>query len=230
VRGPSPLKNHRQGGAISNAADRHRPVADRRCRPLLMQTPAATLAAANKYLARSNKSRTEVLPTNKRPAPPFGGASRAEAEHVAPPRRRTEMNKYKNIYDATNPTASYVVIEAASGAHISHHQSYVEARTAMRQYETATTKPIPMPMPKPMDDEIVRRLSCFLKMPILSCKWHQCESCGRTGNTQLVLFKANVSFFSNAATRKFRAVFVFHARPRHSSALRWRPYLALGGE
>src|SRR5262249_56203646 len=59
------------------------------------------------------------------------------------------INKYKNIYDATNPTAPYVVIEAASGAHISHQQSYGEGRTAMRQYETATTKPMPKPMPMP---------------------------------------------------------------------------------
>ena len=63
-----------------------------------------TLAATNKCLARSNKSRTGVPATNKRPAarrnfvrgqparprcgvsaaglsPPFGGASRAGAEH-----------------------------------------------------------------------------------------------------------------------------------------------------
>jgi hypothetical protein len=51
------------------------------------------------------------------------------------------MNKYKNIYSDSTPTAPYTVIEAASGAHISHHKSYVEARTAMRQLETATESP-----------------------------------------------------------------------------------------
>src|SRR5262245_48513063 len=128
------------------------------------------------------------------------------------------MNKYKNIYNATNPTAPYVVIEAASGAHISHHQSYVEARTAMRQYETATTTPMPMRMPENDDTSFTSfadappqtqikawsnaiaenqskdspdrsqdlrhshkkspAIELLPKMPILSCKWHQCESCG----------------------------------------------------
>ena len=69
------------------------------------------MAAKNKCLARSNKSRTGVPATNKRPAarrnssqrsqfgetrfgvsvaglsPPFGGASRAEAEHELAPSR-----------------------------------------------------------------------------------------------------------------------------------------------
>jgi hypothetical protein len=51
------------------------------------------------------------------------------------------MNKFKNIYDATNPVAPYTVIEAANGKNISHHKSYVEARTAMRQLEPATEAP-----------------------------------------------------------------------------------------
>jgi hypothetical protein len=45
--------------------------------------------------------------------------------------------------------------------------------------------------------------------PILSCKWQQCERCGRAGNTQLVLFKANVSFFIQRRYEEISGRFCF---------------------
>jgi hypothetical protein len=48
------------------------------------------------------------------------------------------MNKYKNTYDAANVDHPYIVIEATSGERVGCFKSYVEARTAMRRFETLT--------------------------------------------------------------------------------------------
>jgi hypothetical protein len=55
----------------------------------------------------------------------------------------------------------------------------------------------------------------LLKMPILSCKWDKCERCGRARNTQLVLFKANVSYFFRRTYSETSGCFCFPCTTLH---------------